>query len=168
MKMDLETINAFAKDFAERESVDFRHVLQDFGIRTESRDPMEFVDRIEWLLEEKGQPTEMPVQHKFTPGLYTRTIQMPAGSLLTSQIHKTEHPFVIHSGSISVWTRETGVQLLHAPYLGVTTPGTRRVLYAHTDTVWSTFHPTDKTTVEEVREDIIQNYKNPQLEKQLT
>ncbi len=58
MKMDLETINAFAKDFAERESVDFSHVLHDFGVRTESRDPMEFVDKIEWLLEEKGQPAD--------------------------------------------------------------------------------------------------------------
>ena len=32
----------------------------------------------------------------------------------------------------------------------ITKPGTKRVLYTHKDTVWVTFHATDKTTVEDL------------------
>lgn len=47
---------------------------------------------------------EMPVVHRFTPGLYVREIFMAAGTLLTSKIHKTEHPYVVSKGRVSVLT----------------------------------------------------------------
>lgn len=81
----------------------------------------------------------LPLVHTFTPGLYVRQIFIPAGTLLTSMTHKTEHPFVVIEGEISVISgneRETYV----GPYMGVTIPGTKRALYAHTDTTWLTFH----------------------------
>lgn len=93
---------------------------------------------------------EMPLVHRFTPWLYAREITMPAGTLLTSRIHNTEHPFVISKGDISVWTKQTGIVRYKAPYTGITTPGTRRLLYAHEDTVWTTFHVTDKVNPEEI------------------
>ena len=93
---------------------------------------------------------EMPLVHRFTPWLYAREITMPAGTLLTSHIHNTEHPFVISKGDISVWTKQTGIVRYKAPYTGVTTPGTRRLLFAHEDTVWTTFHVTDKVNPEEI------------------
>ena len=97
-----------------------------------------------------------PVVHTFTPGLYSRQITMPAGSLITSKIHKTEHPFVISQGSVSVWLEGLGWNLLTAPHFGVTLPGTRRVLVVHEDTVWTTFHPTNLKTVEEIENEIIE------------
>lgn len=84
---------------------------------------------------------ELPLEHRFTPGLYCRTIFMPAGTLLTSKIHNTEHPFVVHSGKASVWIEGVGVEHIAAPFVGVTKPGTRRLLYIHEDCTWSTFHP---------------------------
>jgi hypothetical protein len=92
----------------------------------------------------------MPLVHRFTPWLYAREITMPAGTMLTSRIHNTEHPFVISKGDISVWTKQTGIVRLKAPYTGITVPGTRRLLYAHEDTVWTTFHVTDKVNPEEI------------------
>lgn len=108
-------------------------------------------------------PIECTWQHRFTPGLYTRTITMPAGALITSKIHKTEHPFTVHSGRVRVWDRVHGVQELTAGHLGITQPGTRRVLFCLEETIWSTFHPTDKTTVDEVEADIIQQHTNQLL-----
>lgn len=86
-----------------------------------------------------------PVTHTFTPHLYTRTILMPAGTKLTSRIHLYEHPFVISRGTVRVRDGEGEWVTLQAPHVGVTKPGTRRVLDVIEDTVWSTFHVTDET-----------------------
>ena len=93
---------------------------------------------------------ELPVRHLFTPGLYTRQIFMPAGTLLTSRIHLFEHPFIIAAGIVSVWGDETGWQTYRAPYLGVTLPATRRVLYIHEDTTWLTSHVTTETDPDKI------------------
>ncbi len=95
-----------------------------------------------------------PLKHVFTPGLYTRQILMPAGTLLTSRIHLFEHPFIISAGVVSVWGDERGWETLQAPYLGVTKPATRRVLYIHQDTIWTTFHVTNETDPEKIVEQV--------------
>lgn len=97
----------------------------------------------------------LPLKHVFTPGLYTRQIFMPAGTLLTSRIHLFEHPFIISAGVVSVWGDERGWETLQAPYLGVTKPATRRVLYIHQDTIWTTFHVTNETDPEKIGEQIV-------------
>lgn len=100
-------------------------------------------------------PVECPLNHTFTPGLYMREIFMPAGTLVTSKIHKTEHPFIISKGVVSVWIEGEGVKTFHAPHSGVTKPGTRRVLYVHEDCVWATFHPTTEKDLEKIEAQLI-------------
>lgn len=106
---------------------------------------------------------DCPLVHLFTPkgpdtpaGLYARQITMPAGALIISKIHKTEHPYVISKGRVAVWIDGVGWQLYEAPYMGVTKPGTRRVLYVVSETVWTTFHVGDEKTVEEIEARIIE------------
>lgn len=96
-----------------------------------------------------------PLRHFFTPGLYCREITMPAGTVVTSKIHMTRHQFTISKGRLSVWTEGVGWVEYAAPFHGITEPGTRRVLVIHEDTIWTTSHPTNKTTPEEVEADII-------------
>lgn len=93
-----------------------------------------------------------PLTHTFTPGLYTRTILMPAGTKLTSRIHMFEHPFVISKGVVRVRDGDGEWVTLSAPHVGVTKPATRRVLDVIEDTVWSTFHVTDETDPEKIVE----------------
>ncbi len=100
-------------------------------------------------------PVECPVKHIFTPGLYTREIFMPAGAAVVSKKHNTEHPFVISKGHVAVWDQFKGTVFLEAPYTGITLAGTQRVLVVIEDTIWTTFHVTNKTTVEEIEKDII-------------
>ncbi len=99
---------------------------------------------------------EMPVTHSFVPGFYVRQIFMPAGAVLTSKIHKTEHPYVITKGRVRVLTEDGGIVELAAPHSGITKPGTRRLLEILEDTVWTTFHPTDLTDVDAIEEAIIE------------
>jgi hypothetical protein len=96
-----------------------------------------------------------PVTHIFTPGLYTRQIFMPAGSLIISKIHKHRHPYVISKGRCSVFTYADGWVTLEAPHTGITEPGTQRVLLIHEDTIWTTFHVTDETDLERIEEHVI-------------
>ncbi len=87
---------------------------------------------------------EMPLIHRFTPGLYIREIFMPKGALIISLKHLTEHPFIVSKGHAAVLT-ENGVEQIKAPYCGITKVGTQRILYIHEDCVWTTFHVTSET-----------------------
>src|SRR3989442_15642842 len=94
------------------------------------------IDQLEQaLLSYPEQLIDLPLVHRFTPGLYTREIFNPAGTLLTTKIHKTEHPFVIAQGRVSVFVPGEKVVHLRAPYVGVTKAGTRRIIYVHEDTI---------------------------------
>lgn len=114
-------------------------------VRRIGSDPWKLINRIDAELGRLPQQP-LPLNHLFTPGLYTREIFMPKGTLLTSRVHLFEHPFVVSAGVVSVWTDDTGWVTLRAPYTGITKPGTRRVLFIHEDCIWSTFHlnPTEE------------------------
>lgn len=95
-----------------------------------------------------------PLVHKFVPGMYIREITMPPGHLVVSKIHKIEHPYFVLKGDVSVLT-EDGVVRIKAPYSGITKAGTKRVLYIHEETVWTTIHKTDEIEIEKIEEEII-------------
>ena len=95
-----------------------------------------------------------PLKHTFATGLYIREITMPKGALLTSKIHKITHPYFVLRGDVSVMT-EKGMVRIQAPYSGITLAGTKRILYIHEETVWTTVHKTDETDLEKIEEEII-------------
>lgn len=111
----------------------------------------EQINRLEQAMAQLPQQT-CPLTHTFTPGLYTRTILMPAGTKLTSRIHLYEHPFVISKGVVRVRDGDGEWVTLSAPHVGITKPGTRRILDVIEDTVWSTFHVTNETDPEKIVE----------------
>ena len=136
-----------------------------------SVDKNEIIDELEAALLDNFDTVDCPLTHKFVPGMYIREIFMPAGAVVTSLIHKTTHPFFILKGKVSVFSENDGTQLLEAPYSGITTPGTRRVLNIHEDTIWITCHaidikPTDNSdesvqaAVNEITEEIIEKHEN--------
>jgi hypothetical protein len=122
---------------------------------------------------------ECPLVHRFTPGLYIREIFMPAGTMLTSKIHNTTHPFVVSKGRVNVIV-DGRLEHIEAPYTGITTPGTRRVIYTITDVIWTTFHPLPYITGEEnnlsedeikkitdsIEAEIIEAHDNPLLDEE--
>ena len=95
-----------------------------------------------------------PLTHTFADGQYIRRIDMPAGQVCTTKIHKKNHPFFIMTGYISILT-EKGIQHLKAPYHGITKPGTKRIIYVHEDCIFITVHATDKNTVKEVTKEVV-------------
>jgi hypothetical protein len=104
-----------------------------------------------------------PTKSTFTDGQYIREIFMPAGQIITTKIHKKLHPFFVMSGKMSI-VSEDGVIEIEAPYHGITKPGTKRVIYTHEDTVFITVHATQKTTIEEVVEEIsTEDFNDPDI-----
>lgn len=116
----------------------------------------------------KGEsPDGFPTRHLFTPGIYAREITMPAGSVITSKVHKTEHPFLVSSGRCWVYTDTCEWVEIRAPHYGVTKRGTRRLLVIAEDTVWTTFHlnTDDERDIATIESRIIEEYENPLLGK---
>lgn len=95
-----------------------------------------------------------PLVHSFADGLYIREIFMPKGMLISSKLHKTNSPYFVLEGVLSVITDE-GEVLIKAPYWGITKVGTKRILYIHEDTRWITVHATHKTDLQEIEDEII-------------
>ncbi len=105
-----------------------------------------------------SQPqVHLPLEHRFTSGMYIRTIFMPAGTIVTSRTHKTDHPFVVQSGVVDVYDESGRCERLLSGHLGITKAGTRRILMVHADCTWTTFHATDKTDPEEIADTITES-----------
>jgi hypothetical protein len=96
---------------------------------------------------------DCPLQHNFPDRLYTRELFMPAGSVITSRVHRFDNPFFILKGRVTVLSENEGRVTYIGPCYGITKPGTRRLLLVHEDTIWVTVHPnpdnvTDVPTLE--------------------
>lgn len=112
----------------------------------------------------RHQQADCPVTHRFVPGMYIRQIFMPEGTLVASKIHKTEHPYTILQGRVSVRIGDKW-EVLTAGHLGITKPGTHRLLYIYEDTVWVTFHPNPDniTDLNELEKMIIEPHTIPEM-----
>lgn len=105
------------------------------------KDYDELVDYIEQQSMEKLEQMELPLTHRITPGLYSREMFAPAGVLITSAIHASEHQFFLMKGKILV-SDESGTRIISAPFTGISTAGVRRVGLVLEDVIWTTVHAT--------------------------
>jgi len=98
------------------------------------------IDQLEVKMVEDFAVVDCPLSHTFTKGLYIRQVFIPANTLATSEIHKTQHPFTISKGRVLISEGNGEWVEVWAPYTGITQPGTRRVVCALEDTIWTTYH----------------------------
>jgi len=118
------------------------------------------LDEAEVTMVENFERVNPPTTHHFIPGFYCRQITMPAGFCCTTKTHGKRHPFVITKGRVIVRS-ESGVEVLEAPYTGITEAGTRRILLCETETIWTTFHATERLDVEALVTQIEQDIMIP-------
>lgn len=109
--------------------------------------PREKILRLEAQMLSQPQ-VELETIHHFAPGVYARELRIPAGVILTGKIHRTEHLNIVSQGRITVFTEDGGKKEIVAPCTLVSKPGTKRVGYAHEDTVWTCIHPTNETDLD--------------------
>lgn len=110
---------------------------------------------------------ELEPEHLFAPGLYVRILHMPAGSVIVSKIHKTEHFCLAVDGRVTVVIGEAREEVV-GPRLMRTLPGTQRALYVHEPATWITFHPIDTAEtgdVDAIEQRIIaRDWDDPELD----
>jgi len=97
------------------------------------------IEQLEKIMFESPARIEIPRRDYFAAGLYAREILIPKGTVLTGKIHCYEHLNFIAFGDISVLT-ENGIERIVGPATIISQPGTKRVGYAHEDTLWTTVH----------------------------
>ena len=98
------------------------------------------------IFAENQSKIEWPLKHSFSNGIYARELTIPAGGLIVGKVHKTQHHNFLLQGEIIVLTEDNGIKLLQAPCTIVSEPGTQRVGYAITDTVWTAVHLNESNT----------------------
>lgn len=108
-------------------------------------DRSEVSDKVERLVEEMlshEMRCELPYEHFVAPGLYTRSLFIPAGQIAIGRVHKFWHISLVTKGRVSVLNDEGGFTTYRAPWKMASPPGGRKVVFAHEDTVWTTVHNT--------------------------
>ena len=120
----------------------------------ERREHIMRLERVLRGLEDATDAKDFETRHHFAPGAYAREILLPAGSLVVGKIHRHAHVNVVSFGRALVATPD-GVTEIHAPYTFISQPGTKRVVLALTDVVWTTVHVTDETDLEKIEAAVI-------------
>jgi hypothetical protein len=116
------------------------------------------IDKIlafEELLKQQPQ-LDLKVINHFSHGVYARELLIPAGTILTGEIHKHSNLNLLMKGKIKVSIGDE-IELIEAPFIVVSPPGTKRVAEALTECVWVTVHGTFETNINKIREYFIAN-----------
>ena len=97
-----------------------------------------------------------PLKHTFADGIYVRQMSMNKGSVVVGAIHKHLHVWFLLTGTISVATEDT-VEDYIAPCYVVSTPGTKRVIYAQEACIFVNIHknPTNSQNIEWLEKEIV-------------
>ncbi len=103
------------------------------------------------------------VRQECGPGLYLRELFVPRGTIATGKIHKVGHANIIAKGSVSVLGEGKRIE---GPYWFFSPPGTKKAIYAHTDTLWITVHATDESDLDKIEDALIAPTWDAYLEHQ--
>lgn len=96
---------------------------------------------------DEDQQAKCTMRHFYSAGMYAREMFIPANMCIVGKIHRHAHLNTISKGKIRV-TTEFGADEYDAtdhPCTFESQAGTKRAVYAITDTVWTTYHTIDHT-----------------------
>jgi len=104
----------------------------------------------------EGDSEIFPLKHTFTDGIYIRQMSMKKDSFVIGKIHKHNHVWFLLTGMISVADENDTVDHI-APCYVEAPSGSKRMIYAHEDSIWVNIHanPTNTQDLEELEELII-------------
>ena len=126
------------------------HILGDI----KNKAYIDVVRNVQQQITDNADLIDVPVVHHFAPGVYMRQMDAAAGTLVVSKMHRTEHMNILLKGSLTVAT-EDGIQLITAPCVLKSMPGTKRIGYFHEDSSWITVHPTDEKDLKLIEQQVI-------------
>ena len=102
-----------------------------------------------------------PIKHTFADGVYIRQMDMAKDTVVVGAIHKHLHVWFLLTGHVSVATEDTTEDYI-APCYVVSTPGAKRVILAHENSIFVNVHknPSNTRDIEKLEKEIVAlNYK---------
>jgi hypothetical protein len=120
----------------------------DKAIALSTEELKKFIGDLEDLLK-SGETLDVPIEHHYSFGVYAREMTLKAGTLLVGKIHKFQNMNILSQGEVSVLSID-GVKRVKAPHTFVSKPGAKRVIYAHSDVVWTTILGSDEKDPEAI------------------
>ena len=93
------------------------------------------VDRLESALMDLPQ-VDCPVRHHFAPGIYAREMTIPAGTVVTGAVHKTDNLVVVSMGRLKIVTPD-GTREVAAGETLLCKAGMKNAVYALEDSRWT-------------------------------
>lgn len=97
---------------------------------------------------------ELPLEHFICNKTYTRQITLPKDILLTGKVHNFDHVSILSKGDVSIMTPD-GISRVKAPATWISKAGTKRLIYVHEETIWSTIHHSEHTSVEDLQNELV-------------
>lgn len=134
----------------------FPALIDSYGIDVHALSPIQKIELAEYMMLSSCDniATELPLTHHINNGLYAREIFLPKGTLLTGKVHNFDHLSTLSKGEVSIMTSE-GMTHIKAPFTWHSKAGTKRLIYVHEDTIWTTYHVTDLETVDELENALV-------------
>ena len=101
---------------------------------------------------------DIPVEHTFIDGVYTRHGNLIAGQLYIGHEHKLECINILAQGTILLKNSmdDEGVQI-SAPYTFVTQPGNRKLVYVVKSGYMYNIFRTDETDIDKLNNEVLAN-----------
>jgi len=114
-------------------------------------------DQVERLKEAAAKLPQavLNTEHFFANGMYARVLFRPANTLIVGKVHKCEHFYIVASGEVTVIGKGTKERII-GPRVMVSSPGTQRAVYSHTDATCITVHRTDETDLSKIEAELVE------------
>jgi hypothetical protein len=116
------------------------------------------ISGLQAILEEIPESTKLEeyTDHFFAPGIYLRTIFIPAGMLLVGRRQRHEVLNVLLKGTVAIINEHGERILAKAPLIFTAKPG-QKAGYSVTDVWYATIHPNieDSTDIEQLEKEML-------------
>ena len=87
----------------------------------------------------------IPITHNFSDQLYMRQMRMPAGSIVVSAVHHTDHFWFLMTGKILVTTNGETIEHI-APCYELSIKGAKRLIHCIEDCIFINVHKNPTNT----------------------
>jgi hypothetical protein len=134
-------------------------IASKYGRDVETLSNIERIELVEYFLKNyvdgsEQTAKELPLEHFICNKTYTRQITLPKGMMLTGKVHNFDHTSILSQGEVTIMTSE-GTTRIKAPATWISKAGTKRLIYVHEDTIWSTIHQSEHTIIEDLENEIV-------------
>lgn len=92
---------------------------------------------------QRGATIDAKYEHYFADGVYVRVMKIPADHYAVGKCHRTQHVTMLIKGKASFTADDGSIVFLEAPFITVTQPGKKKLVYCHEECWFVNVHPTD-------------------------